>query len=205
MTDDNLIQFPGDNSRELIAKALSITDREPGECPSMEELAALAEGKVDEAEEDRLMKHVSACETCCETYKLGAQLHRPAAGASTRTVFTKRPLALAAGFLVGVVSMLLVYQLFIAPVTPGPEPSILRLDKNLGAFLRDSKESTITDAQTLEQLTQLLRDNGYGVSGKEIEQCSIQWGGASSKSLYKLPEKVEVKLIDGRLHIKILK
>jgi hypothetical protein len=49
--------------------ALAVQERiSPGECPSAEELAAFADGKLDEKEREEILAHLNACPDCHEDW-----------------------------------------------------------------------------------------------------------------------------------------
>ncbi len=76
-------------------------------CPSAEDIAALAEGRLQGAERDRLLRHVSSCADCYDVYMLTMKLTRPQVKIRS-TIF--RPLAMAASVLIIVASVFVVYR-----------------------------------------------------------------------------------------------
>lgn len=203
MTEDNIKHLPDEASRKLIRQAQSVAASDEADrelCPPMEDIAALADGRLKEDEEERIMKHLSACDSCYRTFLLGSRLNE--AGSLKRNIIAFRPLALAASILIAVVSLFFVYRTLFPPVT---KPAVLELNKDLAAFLQNSGDKKITDAQTLKRLVELLKDHGCAIPGQEVIECRIRWPQGNTKFLFILPERAEIKLKHGRLEIKILK
>jgi hypothetical protein len=126
---------------ERLGEVLSAGLQEIGDvtdqCPSPENIAALVEGRLSSYKRDEIMKHISSCDTCCETFILAAQLHKEAVSreqipGQRRLIFFK-PLALAASILIVIVSLYLFFKtdlpqtseqlLRMKEATPGQEVS----------------------------------------------------------------------------------
>lgn len=79
--------------------------------PDPETFAAVVEGTVHGDERDRILKHISACDTCYETFLLTTELQADLeSGKEKARVNYFRPLALAASILIVVLSIYVFYQ-----------------------------------------------------------------------------------------------
>jgi len=104
---------------ERFGDVLSASLREVGDgtdqCPSPEDIAALVDGRITGPKRDEIMKHISSCDTCCETFILAAELRKeaiaPGQAPKERSNFIFfRPMALAASILIVVISMYLFFK-----------------------------------------------------------------------------------------------
>lgn len=98
----------------LSAGLLEAGDR-TDQCPFPEDIAALVDGRITGQKRDEIMKHISSCDACCETFILAAELHkqaiapRQALKERSNIIFFK-PLALAASILIVIVSIYLFFK-----------------------------------------------------------------------------------------------
>jgi hypothetical protein len=104
---------------ERFGDLLSTSLREAGDrtdqCPLPEDIAALVEGRITGQKRDEIMKHISSCDACCETFILAAELHKEAiapikAPKERSNIIFFRPLALAASILIVVISIYLFFK-----------------------------------------------------------------------------------------------
>jgi hypothetical protein len=104
---------------ERFGDVLSASLREVGDrtdqCPSPEDIAALVDGRITGQKRDEIMKHISSCDTCCETFILATELYKEAiaprqAPKERSNIIFFRPLALAASILIVVISIYLFFK-----------------------------------------------------------------------------------------------
>lgn len=104
---------------ERFGDVLSASLREAGDrtdlCLSPEDIAALVEGRITGQKKDEMMKHISSCDACCETFILAVELHKEAiaplhAPIERRNIIFFRPLAVAASILIVVISLYLFFK-----------------------------------------------------------------------------------------------
>jgi len=104
---------------ERFGDVLSASLKEAGDstdqCPSPEDIAALVEGRITGQKKDEIMKHISSCDTCCETFILASELHKEAmaplqAPKERSNIIFFRPLALAASILIVVISLYIFFK-----------------------------------------------------------------------------------------------
>ncbi len=84
----------------------------PG-CPTAEEIAALIQGVAPAKERDRLLKHISACADCYESFMLALELHKETKKETPEDkhkIIFLRPLALAASVLIVIFTVYLVFR-----------------------------------------------------------------------------------------------
>jgi hypothetical protein len=113
------------NERLGSVLAAGLKEAEPGECLNPEIIAGLVDGTlpVDSEERDEIMKHLSACDSCCEIYLLSAGLQEEEEGKEKGKKdniirFRYKSLALAATILIAVVAMYLFFKVDEIPKTP---------------------------------------------------------------------------------------
>ncbi|MCP4158004.1 MAG: hypothetical protein GY757_60410, partial [bacterium] len=98
----------------LLGSALSaeLTRMGKDQCLEPEEIAVLVEGNVTEGERDRLLKHISACESCYDVFLLTSELQTDVPGVKKKGIISShiRPLALAASVLVVVLSLYVFFR-----------------------------------------------------------------------------------------------
>lgn len=120
------LEWDSSPNDEKIGTALSrglagLETPEMAQCPGAEEIAAVVEGIVSDEERDRVLKHVSGCDTCYDMFLLTAQLQKQEEEESKeekhKIIFLK-PLALAASLLIVAFSIYLFYRSGEIPKTP---------------------------------------------------------------------------------------
>ena len=99
MTDDK------DKLGRMLADKLIRPEGES--CPSTEDIAALADGSVQGAERDRLLRHISACSDCYAAFSLTTELAKSSAKKRAR-VF--HPVAMAASLLIVAISVFIIFK-----------------------------------------------------------------------------------------------
>lgn len=107
--------------------------------PDPETIAAVVEGMVQGDERDGILKHISACDTCYDTFLLTAELQKDGESKKEKQkIISFRPLALAASILIVIFSIYVFYRSGDIPKTPAelmeiseavkmkkaPEPSV---------------------------------------------------------------------------------
>jgi len=107
---------------DVLAASLRETGDRTGQCPAPEDIAALVDGRITGQKRDEIMKHISSCDTCCETFILAAELYKEAiapiqAPKERSNIIFFRPLALAASILIVVISIYLFFKADV-PKTP---------------------------------------------------------------------------------------
>jgi hypothetical protein len=82
------------------------------ECPSLETIALLVEGRVSAKQRDQLMSHISICKNCYDVFRLSGQLRSGSFPDPKKSQQFRlfRPLALAASISVLVISLFIVYE-----------------------------------------------------------------------------------------------
>lgn len=119
---------------ERFGDVLSASLREVGDrtdqCPFPEDIAALVDGRITGQKRDEIMKHISSCDACCETFILAAELHKEAIAPSQApkersNIIFFRPLALAASILIVVISI----YLFFKSDVPKTSRQLLEMDE----------------------------------------------------------------------------
>lgn len=120
---------------ERFGDVLSAGLREVGDktdqCPFPEDIAALVDGRITGQKRDEIMKHISSCDACCETFILAAELHKEAiaprqAPKERSNIIFFRPLALAASILIVVISI----YLFFKTGAPKTSRQLLEMDES---------------------------------------------------------------------------
>lgn len=191
------------NKDALMARLLSglMEDTQAGKCPHPEEIAALVADKVDKAEKSRLMDHILACSSCYKMFALTAKLEQKA---EKKKSYSYRTLALAASVIISVLSIFFVYKTFIET---GPSEELfvkLRLDNSFQDFLMKTNKEKISDKKVIDEVVNLLKNQGQKINSESVKEMNIKWPENSSKSIFWKPKEVEVKFENGILTIKIL-
>ena len=99
MTEDR------DKLGRLLAQKMQSPDRDI--CPSTEEIAALADGSLQGAERDKLLRHISSCPDCYEVFSLTTEL---ASSPSKKRSPIFRPMAMAASILIIAASVFIIFK-----------------------------------------------------------------------------------------------
>lgn len=119
---------------ERFGDVLSASLREVGDrtdqCPPPEDIAALVDGRITGQKRNEIMKHISSCDACCETFILAAELHKEAiapeqAPKERSNIIFFKPLALAASILIVVISV----YLFFKTDVPKTSSQLLEMDE----------------------------------------------------------------------------
>lgn len=113
MKKDKNISLSPSSVDERLGSVLSrgLAQLETGYCPEPESIAAVVEGTVAIEERDRLLKHVTACDTCYEMFLLTSQLQEEEESKKeTHKILRLKPLALAASFLIVIFSLYIFYK-----------------------------------------------------------------------------------------------
>jgi hypothetical protein len=100
---------------DVLAAGLREAGDGTDQCPSPEDIAALVDGRITGQKRDEIMKHISSCDACCETFILAAELHKEAiaprqAPKERSNIIFFKPLALAASILIVVISIYLFFK-----------------------------------------------------------------------------------------------
>jgi hypothetical protein len=128
---------------ERFGDVLSASLRQVGagtdQCPSPENIAALVDGKITGQKRDEIMKHISSCDACCETFILAAELRKetfaPMQAPKERSnIIFFRPLALAASILIVAISIYLFFK------TDAPKTSRQLLETDESTVSRDAAQ-----------------------------------------------------------------
>ncbi|MCP5051843.1 MAG: hypothetical protein GY940_32045 [bacterium] len=132
---------PDERLGRLLSNGLSNGEAPAGSCLTSGEIAALVEGNITGSQRDRMMKHLSACNSCYDIFLLAADLHEDENAGLVRKVgpgkFLK-PLALAASVLIVVFSIYILYN-------PKGD-SIPKTAEDLMNFAATSEEAETTTA-----------------------------------------------------------
>ncbi|UCH95953.1 MAG: hypothetical protein JSV88_03660 [Candidatus Aminicenantes bacterium] len=100
---------------DFLSAALKEAGDRPDDCPSPEEIAALVEGRISGEKRNKIMKHLSSCDTCYGTFMLAFELQTEAIAPEEikrkrSNVVIFRPLALAASILIVIISIYLFFK-----------------------------------------------------------------------------------------------
>jgi hypothetical protein len=101
----------------LLSGGLAAAENNSDRCLSTEEIAILVEGNIIGSERDRMMKHLSACNECYETYLLASELYEDETPVSIHDSIAEpkrnrflRPLAMAASVMIVAFALYLFYN-----------------------------------------------------------------------------------------------
>ena len=174
---------------EIIGRALSRAIKEnakAGECPSLEDLSALIDGKLDEKRRDRLLGHLSHCDKCYEIFsttheavkeeelsnseyaaseiaRVHYRLREPVISLIRKWKLSPAPIAIAAAAVL-IILFKFVIQPFIGYVPPSSDQIFNMLAKN-------------TDAKTLAASIKEDRITSYAFTGvMPLEKASFRIG-----------------------------
>jgi len=135
------------NNKELgIALSQNLQNNKQGDCPTLEEIATLVEGNCSARERDHIMKHLSACKECYDTFILSSDIKDKSL---KKTPLPYRPLALAASVLLVILSLFILYKSGIIstksvqPMEEAEEPEIRTTQPLVADYLRKKDESTV--------------------------------------------------------------
>ena len=64
------------NDPDTKARTLNAAENEMPECPSLETMALLIEGKLDGAERKKVLLHIADCSDCAMTYSIAGEAHK---------------------------------------------------------------------------------------------------------------------------------
>lgn len=141
--------------QERLAKILSagLCASETAGCLDEESIASVVDGSVSPDRRDQLLKHISACDTCYETYLLTAELLNEESSALTadmltteehsrngnrrRSFFPAKAAALAASVLIAAVS---VYVFYTSSSVPGTAEQLLKTAADETAVTKPAPE-----------------------------------------------------------------
>jgi hypothetical protein len=124
---------------DVLSASLREVDDRTDQCPSPEDIAALVDGRITGQKRDEIMKHISSCDACCETFILAAELRKEAiaprqAPKERSNIIFFRPLALAASILIVVISIYLFFK------TDVPKTSRQLLETDETTISRDAAQ-----------------------------------------------------------------
>ena len=116
---------------------------ETGHCLEPESIAAVVEGTVTGEERDRILKHVSACDTCYKMFLLTSELQKEEESQQeTHKILWMKPLALAASVLIVIFS---VYIFFRSEEIPKTSTELLEkssaLKESRGKLMQPTTEA----------------------------------------------------------------
>jgi len=116
---------------------------ETGHCLEPESIAAVVDGTITGEERDRILKHVSACDTCYEMFLLASELQKEEESQQeTHKILWMKPLALAASVLIVIFS---VYIFFRSEEIPKTSTELLEksdaLKESRGKLLQPAAEA----------------------------------------------------------------
>jgi len=124
---------------DILSASLREAEDRTDQCPFPEDIAALVDGRITGQTRDDIMKHISSCDACCETFILAAELHTEAitpgqAPKERSNIIFFRPLALAASILIVVISIYLFFK------TDVPKTSRQLLETDESTISRDAEQ-----------------------------------------------------------------
>ncbi|MBW1712018.1 MAG: hypothetical protein JRJ59_02565 [Deltaproteobacteria bacterium] len=177
--------------------------REGQDHPSLEDLARLAEGRVEPLERAALVRHLNRCRRC---YQIVAQTMADLA--ADQTVQAARPRRLRwLGYAVAasVVAVMLVGGgLFYD--RQGQAPAVvtasLNLDENLKSVLLENESTTWQKEERIERLVKLLQDRG--VKTGQVEKVVLVAAYMPAKSLLAPEEILKVRIKDGVAYLEVV-
>jgi len=171
--DKSSLVVVSDPNDERMGAALSrglagIAEFEPAQCPGAEEIAAVVEGAAPARVKDRLLKHISACVDCYESFLLTVELHKK--GEEERKedkhkIIYLRPMALAASVLIVVFTAYLVFRTGGIPKTPGDLEKSVTLEESgetrprLSGTLRRQQPATAPESMEKDKKEEIKADN----------------------------------------------
>ncbi|MCX6581695.1 MAG: hypothetical protein NT166_16110 [Candidatus Aminicenantes bacterium] len=162
----SLVVIPDPNDERMgaaLSRGLAGTaEFELAQCPRAEEIAAVVEGAAPARVKDRLLKHISTCTDCYESFMLTVELHKQAdleRKEDKHKIIFLRPLALAASVLIVVFTAYLVFRTGGIPKTPGDLEKSVTLEESgetrprLGGTLRREQPAAAleSDAERMEK------------------------------------------------------
>ncbi len=124
---------------DVLSASLRQVSARTNQCPSPESIAALVDGRITGQKRDEIMKHISSCDSCCETFILAAELRKetfaPMQAPKERSnIIFFRPLALAASILIVAISIYLFFK------TDAPKTSRQLLETDATTVSRDAAQ-----------------------------------------------------------------
>ena len=175
---------------------------ETGEHVPLEDLARLAEGKVDSSEREALLRHVNRCADCYETLKetltdlSQEQNQRRPWWASTQLY------ALAASI---VLIVLIGGHFFLQNPNSPPEIILasLTLDRDLREALMAGGGGQWPKGDRVQQLSALLSRKGVQVEG--LKGVILKEPYFQSKSLFGPKETLKIKIEDGVAYLEVVR
>ncbi len=117
-----------------------IQQDEKGNCPEMEKISLLVEGRLTGEDRDTMMTHLSSCRDCYETFLLTTELYQKSQKVTNgiRQPIRFRPLALAASALIVVVSLIVLYKTGSIEKSWSPLPEKSESEKSISYAKGDS-------------------------------------------------------------------
>lgn len=218
---------------QALARAIRETSRDE-ECPPLEDIAALIDGKLDTVKKDRLMEHLAHCDKCYETFSMSYELIKEEKKKSWSFV----PYAIAASILI--ISGYFIYSNYLTqgnqiqiaqdktkvetetppdrPVVSQPDVkpkekekkespvliAMVELNSEAKELIINTKDNTIRDEKFVNDIVKALKIESKDFRQSKIEEVRIEWPDTKVKSLFLIPDKAEVELKNGVLTIKIL-
>lgn len=123
------------NGLKILSKLSGeISGRTDIECPSLEDISVLAEGKAGADLRKELQDHISTCDICYETYKSLLEL---SAGAPKKVIRIFSPLSVAASIFIVLVAFVIFYKVNISvsdldhPVSSFSESPVILKEKKV--------------------------------------------------------------------------
>ncbi len=156
---DKLSSSVGVSVDERLGNVLSagLLEAETDECVDAEVIAGLVDGALpaDNEERDKVMKHLSSCDTCYEIYMLTAGLlaEEERKEEKSNIIWLRlKPLALAATILIAVVAMYLFFKVDEIPKTAEqlvkmPEPKKEALYRQPAPAAPEDKKAAVKDEE----------------------------------------------------------
>ena len=193
---------------ERFGDVLSASLREVGDradqCPSPEDIAALVDGRITGQRKDGIMKHISSCDACCETFILAAELHKEAmaplqAPKERSNIIFFRPLALAASILIVVISV----YLFFKSDVPKTSRQLLEMDESTTSQDAVQPQPTVSKAAPPSpgKYSMSKAEKGVPPGFKKGEPSSAGEGRFEKSAAKKADKKLE--FYDRKDHLKI--
>jgi hypothetical protein len=173
---------------------------EEGHVP-VEDLARLADGRVDGQEREGLIRHVNRCARCYEVLS-STLAELSIAQRRSRWFERRRVFALAASFILVV---LLGGRLLYRYYERGPQvirASIL-LDQGLRDLLLEDESLTWTKGERVDRLSALLQDRGVKVKGLQRVELSAPY--LQSKAFFGPKETLRIRVEEGVAYLEVIK
>jgi len=190
---------------DVLSASLRQVSARTNQCPSPESIAALVDGRITGQKRDEIMKHISSCDACCETFILAAELRKetfaPMQAPKERSnIIFFRPLAWAASILIVAISIYLFFKTD-APKTPR---QLLETDETTVSRDAAPPQPTVPKAATSSpgkySMPGAVKETPAGLKkGAPASAGERQWEFSDRKDHFKMAEKKEKQKVEKKV------